>query len=240
MVGAVGIGGKVAPRIREWQTNRPRISARVVDVHLVRWIGRDSATAHHIHVTVEGKPSRLARGTRYRRDGAGGVSRRVEAEGVSSVDHRASGVIRGASHVDDATYGGCRCIHDPLRRVHHLGPLGAYRTIGVELPYLVGGGYVDVEPAQNIHLVARLGEPTRQDCACGVPGPVVCAGERGHRVGNRVIEEHAGCGRGLPSCRTAYAVDFRRSAEIEHAASHVVHRVIGQRHTHLSPGVGPR
>ena len=69
---------------------------------------------------------RLTRGPRDGRYRADGVTSRVEAEGVGGVDHRATGVIRCASHVDNAIYGARRRIHDPFRRVHHLCPLGAY------------------------------------------------------------------------------------------------------------------
>ena len=58
----------------------------------------------------------------------------------------------------------------------HQCPLGAYGSSGIKLPYLVSGGYVDVEPAQDVHLVASHRKPTRQNCACGIARPVVCTG----------------------------------------------------------------
>ena len=55
-----------------------------------------------------------------------------------------------ASHVDDAIYRARGRIHDPNRRVHSLEPLGAYGRGWIKLPDLVGRGYVDVEPAQDV------------------------------------------------------------------------------------------
>ena len=78
----------------------------------------------------------------------------------------------------------------------------------------------------------------RQDCACRVARPVVSTGKRGRHVGNRVIEEHARCGCGLPSCGAAHAVDIRITRDGKHATGHVVHLVIGQRRHHLGPAVG--
>ena len=51
-------------------------------------------------------------------------------------------------------------------------PLGAYRSSGIKLPYLVGGGYVDVEPAQDVQLVVGDRKATRQNCSHGTR-PVV-------------------------------------------------------------------
>src|ERR1044072_6714604 len=85
-----------------------------------------------------------------RRDRAGGVTRRVKAKGVGGVDYRPTLVIRCASHVDDSIYGARRRIHDPLRRVRHLGPLGSYPLSRIKLPDLIRGAYVDVEPAQDV------------------------------------------------------------------------------------------
>ena len=44
-------------------------------------------------------------------------------------------------------------IHDPHWRVCLLCPLGPYSKGGIKLPDLVGGRYVDVEPAQDVELV---------------------------------------------------------------------------------------
>src|SRR5439155_23106661 len=123
---------------------------RIVGVHFAGGIGRDSAPAHHQHLAIEGKRPRLARGPWYGSYRAGGVSDRAELERVSGVDHRAAGVIRRASDVDHVTYGACGWVHDPFRRVYSLWPLGAYGLCGIKLPDLVSGGYVDVEPAEDI------------------------------------------------------------------------------------------
>src|SRR5216117_2968861 len=150
---AVRVSWEVAPRSHErrnWGTCCPGVSAWVVDVHLARGIGGDSTPAHDQHQAVEVKRSRLPCGPRYRCYRAGGIGARVEAERVGGVDQQASLEIRCPTHVDDATYGGCRCIHDPLRRVHHLCPLRAHSSSGIKLPDLIGGGYVDVESAQDV------------------------------------------------------------------------------------------
>ena len=57
-------------------------------------------------------------------------------------------------------------------------PLGAYRSSRIKLPYLVGGGYVDVEPAQYVQFVASHRKTTRQNRACRVARPVVCTGKQ--------------------------------------------------------------
>ena len=93
MCSAVSIGGKIAPRMIEGRTCAPSVRDRIVDVDYVGRIGRDSAATHHIHVSVEVKPSRFSSGSRYCRNRADAVSRRVEAEGVSGVHHRATLVI---------------------------------------------------------------------------------------------------------------------------------------------------
>ena len=93
MVGAIGIGGEVAPRMVEGHTCAPGVRARIVDVDFVGRIWRHSTTTHYVQVAVEVEPSRFASGSRYGRNRADGVSRRVEAEGVGSVHYRATLVI---------------------------------------------------------------------------------------------------------------------------------------------------
>jgi hypothetical protein len=95
------------------------------------------------------------------------------------------------------------------------------------LPDLVGRGYVDVEPAHDIHLIVRFREPAGQDRACGVPGPVVWTGKGVRGISDRVVDKHAGSGRGLPSCGSAHAINERTASELEHATRHVVHLVVG-------------
>src|SRR5262249_53336084 len=144
----------------------------------------------------------------YRADGIAG---RIEAERVVGVHHSTSLKVRCACQVDDAIYGACRCVHDPFRRVHHLCPLGAYALSRIKLPDLIGGGYVDIEPAEYVQLVVSHCETTRQDRAYDIPGPVVCTGEGGCGVGRRVVEEYARGGCGLPSSGTAHTIDIRRA-----------------------------
>ena len=51
-----------------------------------------------------------------------------------------------------------------------LCPLGAYRSSGIKLPYLVGGGYVDVEPAQDVELVVSHCKPPGRIVPAASPG----------------------------------------------------------------------
>src|SRR5262245_13764723 len=100
VVSAVGIGWEIAPSVHEWLTRCPAIATWIVDVHLIRGIGRDSPAAHHIHLVAELKPACLSRGPWYGRDRADGIGGRVEAEGVSGVNHRATREIRCPCQVD--------------------------------------------------------------------------------------------------------------------------------------------
>ena len=155
----------------------PSVSAWIVDVHFVRGIGRDSPATHHLHLSVKVKSSRLACSPRYRCYRANGVGDRVEAERVGGVHHCATLEIRCSSHIDDAIYGACGRIHDPFRRVHFLCPLGACRSSGIKLPYLVGGSYVNVKSTQDVQLVVGYRKATRQDRAGGITRPVIAAKE---------------------------------------------------------------
>src|SRR5438132_3240215 len=211
VLGAVGVGREVAPRSHERRNGViycPRVSARIIRVHLAGWVGRDSAPAHDQHLAVVGKRTRLPCGPRYGCYRAGGVGARVEAERVGGVDHRATGEIRCPSHVDDATYGACGCVHDPFRRDRCTRcRLGAYGGSWVELIDTVGGGYVDVEPAQYVELVASHCKATWQDCASGIPRPVVRSGKIGQAIGDWVVVEHASCGYGWASSGATHTVD---------------------------------
>src|SRR4029077_354518 len=136
--GAVGVRGEVSTPGDEWVAGCPGVGARVVDVHLVRRVGRDSAAAHDIHLPIEAKRSRLPRGPRYWCYCANRVSHGIEAKRVGGIDHQGTLEIRRTSHVDDAVYGARRRIHDPFRCVCFLCPPGACRSIGIKLPDLVG------------------------------------------------------------------------------------------------------
>jgi hypothetical protein len=187
----------------------PCIRAWVISVHLSGRIGRHSAATHHQHFTVESKRARLTRGSRYHCYRAESISSRVVAERVLGIHHETSLKVRCASHVDNAIYGARRRIHDPFRRgVRTHCPLGTYRSSRIKLPYLVGRGYVDVEPAQDVHLVTCLRKATRQNRACRIPRPVVPS-ERGRGVCDRVVGEDASCGCGLPSSGAAHTIDLR-------------------------------
>ena len=93
MVGAVGIGREVAPRIVERLAQRPAIGNWIIHVDFVGRIRRHSASTHHIHLSVEVKPSRFPSGSRYRRNRANAVSYWIEAERVGGVYHQATLVI---------------------------------------------------------------------------------------------------------------------------------------------------
>ena len=58
--------------------------------------------------------------------------------------------------------------------------------IGSKLPDLVCGSYVDVKSAQDVELVVGYRKPTRQDCARGIPRPVVAAKE-GWCISGRIV-----------------------------------------------------
>lgn len=168
MAGAVGISGEVAPRRHERRNGGaccPHASCWVKDVHFIRGIRRDSASTHNQHFAIKVQRSRLPCGPRYRYYRADSVSDRIEAKRVGGVDHRATGEIRCARQINDAIYGARWCVHNPYRRVHHLRPLGAYSSSRIKLPDLVGGSYVDVEPAQDIKLIVNHRKTTWQDCA---------------------------------------------------------------------------
>ena len=170
-------------------------------------------------------------------DRANCVGDRIEAERVGGVHHCATLEIRRTSHVDGAAYGARGRIHDPFRRVHLLCPPGACRSIGVKLPYLVGGSHVDVEPAQDVQLVVSHRKPTRQNRAGGITRPVVAAKE-GRGISDWIVGEHASCGCGRSGCRSADAIDQRSAGDGEHATSHVIHLIVGQCRCHLGPTVG--
>ena len=93
MVGAVGIGWEVAPRMVERDAQAPGVRAWVVDVDFVGRIGRYSAATHHIQPSVEVQPSRLTGSSRYSGNRANGVSYWIEAEGSVGVHHRATLVV---------------------------------------------------------------------------------------------------------------------------------------------------
>ena len=46
----VGGGREVAPRSNKGRAKRPGVAHRIINVHLVRWIGRSSAAAHDPHL----------------------------------------------------------------------------------------------------------------------------------------------------------------------------------------------
>src|SRR5439155_19857406 len=194
---------------------------------------------YHIHLVVEIKPSGLPRSPRYGCDRANTVGDWVEAEGVSSVNHHEGyGIeIRRTSHVDDAVYGAGGRIHDPFRRVHFLCPPGACRSIGVKLPDLVGGSYADVEPAQDVQLVVGYRKPTRQDSACGITGPVVAA-KKCRGISGWIVGEYARCSCGRSGSGTAYAINQRSAGDGEHTTRHVIHLIVRESRSHLSPAIG--
>src|SRR5262249_37452431 len=123
-----------------------------------------------------------------------GVGDRVEAEGVSGVDHQASLEIRCPPNVDNATYGGCGRVHDPYRRVHSLQPLCAHGRRGVKLPYLVGGGYIDFESAKYVLFVFYIGNPRARDFAWGRRRRVVATVKTLSGFGDGFVAKYPGGG----------------------------------------------
>ena len=93
MVGAVGVGREVAPRIVERHACAPTVSTRIVDVDFVGRIGRHSAATYHIHVPVKVQSTRLTGSSRYGRNRANGVSYWIEAEGGGGIHYCAPLVI---------------------------------------------------------------------------------------------------------------------------------------------------
>jgi hypothetical protein len=49
VVCTIRVGGEVTARSREWQTGRPSVTTRIIDVDLGRRIGRNSAAADNPH-----------------------------------------------------------------------------------------------------------------------------------------------------------------------------------------------
>src|SRR5262249_60646784 len=91
---------------------------------------------------------------------------------------------------------------------------------------------------QDIQLIVSYCDAPWQDCAYGVPRPVVCTGEGGRSVSDWIVEEHAGCGCGLPGSGATHTINIGSACDGEHATRHIVHRVVGQGYTHLGPSVG--
>ena len=89
MVGTIGVGREVAPRIVEGQAYAPAVRARIVDVDFVGRIGRHSASTHHIHPAVEVKRTRLACCSRYVGNRADSIRDRVIDKGVRSIGQSA-------------------------------------------------------------------------------------------------------------------------------------------------------
>ena len=208
MCSAVSIGREVAPCIIEGQVCAPGVRARIIDVDFVGGIGRYPAATHHIQFPIEVQPACLTGSSRDRRNRANAVRYRIEAEGIGGVYHSATLVIRCASHVDDATYGRCRRIHDAYWRVCFLCPLSPYSSGGIKLPDLIGGGYVDVESTQDVELVVSYRKPTGQNRSHRTR-PIVSGQDRGG-IGYRIVGEYARGGCGLSGSRTAHTIDRRR------------------------------
>ncbi len=145
--------------------------------------------------------------------------------------------VRGAAHVNDTIDGARGRIHDPNRRVNLLRPPGALRSVGIELPNLVGRSNVDVEAAEDVQLIVSDGKTTRQNRARRIARPVVGCVERLDCVGDWVITEDARGSRCLASCAATDTVDIVRATLVQYAAGHVIHLVVGQCYTHLSPAV---
>ena len=93
MIRTIGIRREVAARVVKRHVCAPSVSAWIIDVDFVGGIGRYAAATHHIHLAIEVQPTRLTGSSRDRRNRTNRVSYWIEAEGIVSVDHRATLVI---------------------------------------------------------------------------------------------------------------------------------------------------
>ena len=102
------------------------------------------------------------------------------------------------------------------------------------MPSVRGG----VESAENVQLVLKHGEAAWKN---GCPSSRPRSGHWTDRIRHRIIAEDAtGRDRGGDDERAARTIDVRRPGVGEHAASHVVHQVVGIGGCLGSPSIGGR
>ena len=95
-----------------------------------------------------------------------------------------------------------------------------------------------VESAENVQLVLKHGEAARKNCC---PSSRPRSGHWTDRIRHRIIAEDAtGGDRGGGDDRAARTIDVRRPGVAKHAASYVVHQVVGIGGCIGRPSIGVR
>src|SRR5439155_25194671 len=159
--------------------------------------------------------------------------------GVCIIDNKTSRNNAASNRVDEAADG--RGGYVAQRNRQNSGLLYPGRRRRSKLPDLVSplpsvrGG---VESAENVQLVLKHGEAAWKN---GCPSSRPRSGHWTDRIRHRIIAEDAtGRDRGGDDERAARTIDVRRPGVGEHAASHVVHHVVGIGGCLDSPGIGGR
>ena len=98
IISAISVGGEVTPSDCEWSTDRPRITNRVVDVHLI--FGGVKIPTQDIHQVAEVDRPGVACGRGYLGNRGDGISPWVIDEGVLRVGENATGDISPATCVN--------------------------------------------------------------------------------------------------------------------------------------------
>jgi len=204
----------------------PSVSGRIISIHLGGWIGRGSPTAHHQHFAIEVKRPRLSCRPRYGGNGADRIRHGVINKGVGRIGKNASRNIAAPTRVDEGADG--RGGYVTQRNRQNSGLLHPGRRRRSKLPDLVyplPSARDGVESAENVQLVLKHGEAAwNNSCPSSRPR----SGHWTDRIGHRIIAEDAtGRGRGGDDDRAARTIDVRRPGVGEHAASHIVHQVVG-------------
>src|SRR5439155_22714841 len=134
--------------------NCPTVSTWTVSIHLVRWVMRGSAAAHHQHLAVEVNRARFACGPWYAGNGGNRISHRNVFKGICSIGENAARDIAASTRVDEAADG--RGGYVTQRNRQNRGLLHPDVSRGSKLPDLVGPvPSRDVESAQDIELVVE-------------------------------------------------------------------------------------
>jgi len=157
---------EIAPRRYESETTAPRMADAIVDVHLVRWVGRISPAAHDPHHVIgaanrsEGNRPGLARGSRDAGNGRDRISDRVIGKRVITIMYRSAVPSAAPARVDVAVEEvGCWYVAERDGQLRAL--LHPNIRCGRELPNRIGHRRVDSETAQNVELVIEYREAAR-------------------------------------------------------------------------------
>src|ERR1051326_8976484 len=221
VIGAISVSCEVAPGNRKGRTHRPRTTDWIEDLHLISRSVK--IPTQHIHLATEVHRTGVARGIRYVRERADGVSYRIIDKCVLRISQNAAGDISPTTRVDEAPDSRGRQI--AKRNWQHRTLLHPARWTRRKLPNLVGPYPIrNVEPTHSDERVVKHGKAARQNASISRR---IVTGNRGDHVSNRIIAEHT-TGLSLGGkIRTARAVDIIRSAVFQHPASHVVGKGIG-------------